>query len=56
MIVIYKEFTSLIAKIKLYMFKNVYRYKMKYTIFLGGSNFVNEDTSENSSKYFTKSK
>ena len=51
MIVIYKEFISLIAKIKLYiyiMFKNIYRYKIKYTNILGGSNFVNEYTSENS--------
>ena len=30
------------------MFKNIYRYKIKYTNFLGGSNFVNQDTSENS--------
>ena len=29
------------------MFKNIYRYKIKYINILGGSTFVNENTSEN---------
>ena len=40
MIVIYKEFISLIVKIKLYIYimsKNIYKYKIRYTNILGGS-------------------
>ena len=55
MIVIYKEFISLIAKIKLFIYimsKNIYKYKIKYTNLIGGSN--PQDIDDNTIKFKNK--